>query len=296
MMSFSQYTCGVRFANTQLLQVHQTTCTQSTPSRQSLRRSSRESRAPPNLDIYLTAEDENQDELVVQLSRMEGELIEEEEGDEKEKNVPEDKEEDTKEGEVEENSVMLDGKEGNEDEDEAKENDEKLMERVVEKDKEIAVLREDLDKAVEKARSIERLLKSEMEVGDEIRKSGERERQELNIKVQELELEIIKKNGEILQEKEIKEKAIEEKEAKERETKGTKEKDVKIEELLKENRRLEDRLIEKEEELESEGRKGKELHLEARNKEEEMKKVCARLCELEEERSDEREKVKMLDV
>ena len=77
----------------------------------------------------------------------------------------------------------------------------------------------------------------------------------MNTKVQDLELDIIKKKSEIIQEQELKEKAIKEKEIKERETN---EKDKKIEDLLKENQRLEERLKKKEGELEIEGRKGKE--------------------------------------
>ena len=130
-----------------------------------------------------------------------------------------------------------------------------LIKETVRKDEKLHHAKENEEELGDKLRKMERLLQDEINVSDEAKEFAVKERKELNRKVQDLELDIMKKKGEIIQEQELKEKAIKEKEIKERETN---EKDKKIEDLLKENQRLEERLKEKEGESENEGRKGKE--------------------------------------
>ena len=130
-----------------------------------------------------------------------------------------------------------------------------LVKETERKDEKLQHAKETVEELGDKLRKMERLLQDEIKLSDEDKEFAVRERKELNKKVQDLEHDIVKKKGEIIQEQELKEKVIKEKEVKERETN---EKDKKIEDLLKENQRLEKMLKEKEGELENEGRKGKE--------------------------------------
>ena len=57
MMTFCECSCGNRFANTAYLQIHQTTCDDSTPKKR--RKSCRKKTLPKKLSAYVYDEEEN---------------------------------------------------------------------------------------------------------------------------------------------------------------------------------------------------------------------------------------------